>query len=85
LARLESQGTLAPAQRRWIGKINGAIAALPDAKLITSPVKEKLATLEQIDGTYDGMNEISPGNQVHAKSTILFDISPIWHGHYGHV
>jgi hypothetical protein len=62
LARLKSQGTLPPSQQGWIGKINSALAALPDANLAPSTTTGKLAALEQIDGTYDGINEDNQSN-----------------------
>ena len=65
LARLKSQGTLPPSQQGWIAKINSALAAVPDANLATSSLAAvKSVALEQIAGTYDGINEINQGHQV---------------------
>jgi tetratricopeptide (TPR) repeat protein len=63
LARLKSQGALPPSRQGWIGKINSALAALPDANLAVSSIAaQKSVALEQIDGTYDGINEDSQTN-----------------------
>jgi hypothetical protein len=68
LDRLKSQGSLPPAQQGWIGKIDRELAALSDATLATSTTTEKAAFVEQIDGTYDGINEINDGSQVKGKA-----------------
>ena len=78
LAKLKSQGALAPAQQGWIGKINSALAALSDAKLAVSTGDEKLVALEQIDGAYDGTNTFSQrGTVANAQLSLTFHKSGI--------
>ena len=76
LARLKSQGTLAPSQQGWIGKINNSLAGLPDAGAASSGAADESAIREQIAGIYDGINEITGGDQpIKAPFSLTFQQS----------